>query len=182
MIIPVNPRWEGTAMEWEQQIVTALKQNGVEMVAYLPDGALSRLIELVENDPDIATVGVAREEEAVGVLSGAWLGGTRGALMCQSSGLANTLNAVGSLNKPARIPFVGLVSRRGELGEFNLAQVPFGYGMPAILDVLGVRNHSLDSDRDLENRVGLGVKTAFSTEEPYVLMLESTLTGEKDEF
>lgn len=169
-------------MSWEDQIVAGLKENDVRFVAYLPDTPLSSLIETVENEPAFTTIQLAREEEAIGILSGTWLGHQRGALLCQSSGLATTLNGLGSLSKPARIPFIGFVTRRGNLGEFNLAQVPFGYGMPEILDTMGIRNESIESSENLDNYIDMAIKTAFSIEEPYIVILESTLIGEKDEF
>lgn len=169
-------------MAWETAVVTALKNADVSVVAYLPDSTLSDLIERIEADEWFTTVSVTREEAAVGVLSGAWLGHRRGALLCQSSGLATTVNALGSLSKPARIPFLGIVTRRGNLGEFNLAQVPFGYNAGDVLDSMGIRNDSLDGTGDVEQAVTMAAQTAFGTEEPYVLLLESTLTGAKDEF
>lgn len=171
-----------TTNSWEDRIVTGLKRNGVTFIAYLPDTPLSSLIETIERDDELTAVRVSREEEAVGILSGAWLGHSRGALLCQSSGLATAVNALGSLSKPARIPFVGLVTRRGNLGEFNLAQVPFGYNMPQILDTMGIRNESISDLKTVEQYVDLASKTAFSTEEPYMLLLESTVLGVKDEF
>lgn len=171
-------------MSWERQIASALEANDIELVAHVPDGALAGLIEFVEADEAFTTVRVNREEEAVGVLAGGWLGGRRGALLCQSSGLATSINALASLALPARIPFLGVVSRRGDLGEFNLAQVPFGYAMPGLLDDLGVRNHRLGAvgDAEVERLADMAAKTAFSTEEPYLLLVEPTLTGAKDEF
>ena len=71
-----------------------------------------------------------REEEAVGILAGLFLGGQRGAMLVQSSGLGNTLNALGSLAMAYRIPFPMLVSLRGELGEFNPAQLHMGRAVP----------------------------------------------------
>lgn len=169
-------------MPWEHQIVSAFHENDVGVVTYLPDGALAGLIDVIEADDGFTTVRLAREEEGVGVVSGAWLGHERAALLCQTSGLATTINALASLSKPARIPFIGVVSRRGDLGEFNLAQVPFGYNVGAVLDAIGIRHHHLDAHHDIEDRVTLAINTAFSTEEPYILILESTLTGAKDEF
>lgn len=169
-------------MPWEQHIVTALRENDIGVVSYLPDGALAGLIDAVEADDDFTTIRLAREEEGVGVVSGAWLGHERAALLCQTSGLATTINALASLSKPARIPFIGIVSRRGDLGEFNLAQVPFGYHVGGILDEIGIRHTKLDEHHDVAHRVDLAIKTAFSTEEPYIVLLESTLTGAKDEF
>lgn len=164
-------------MTWYEEVTRALRDRGVDVVAYLPDSVVAPLIEEVEGDEYFETVPVAREEEAVAVLSGAWLGGRRGALVCQTSGLANTFNALGSLSKPWGLPFVGVVSRRGDLGEHNLAQVPAGYGMPRLLDTIGIRNRRLDDGDDVGRVVRLAAETAFSTEEPYVLLAESTLTG-----
>lgn len=166
-------------MTWYEEVVEALRDEDVDVVAYLPDSVVAPLIEAVEEDEDFEAVAVAREEEAIGVLSGAWLGGRRGALVCQTSGLANTLNAVGSLSKPWGLPFVGIVSRRGDLGEHNLAQVSGGYGMPRVLDEMGVRNSSMDGSTDVGQVVRLAAETAFSTEDPYVLLAEVTMTGGK---
>ena len=169
-------------MTWIDGVVSALTRNGVTRVAYLPDSALAGLIERVEADETFATIPLAREEQGVGILSGAYLGGERGALLCQSSGLATTINALCSLSRPARIPFLGIVSRRGDLGEFNDAQVPFGYAAGRVLDDVGIRNRRLDAPETVERDVDLAAKTAFATGEPYVLLLDSTLTGAKDEF
>lgn len=166
-------------MAWTDDALAGLKASDVDTVAHLPDSVVGPLIDRMEADDDFETVLVAREEEAVGILSGAWLGGRRGALVCQTSGLANTFNALGSLSKPWGLPFVGIVDRRGSIGEFNLAQTPAGYGMPDMLDALGIRNHCLHEGDDVAKYVRLAAKTAFDTQEPYVLLLEPTLTGGK---
>ena len=169
-------------MTWEGDVVDALAANGVTTVAYLPDTAVSSLLDRVESDDRFDTARLSREEGGVGVLSGTWLAGGRGALVCQSSGLATTINAFSSLSVPARIPLVALVTRRGDLDEFNAAQVPFGYGLEDVLDAIRVRNTSLEEPEEAGRRVGMAVRTAFSTREPYAVLLESTLTGAKDEF
>lgn len=166
-------------MSWHDETLQAFQDSGVEVVAHLPDSVVGPLVDRVEEDDRFETVPVAREEEAVAVLSGAWLGGRRGALICQTSGLANCFNALGSLSKPWGLPFVGVVSRRGNLAEHNLAQGPAGYGMPRLLDTVGVRNRSLEGSDDVGEVVRMAAETAFATEEPYVLLAESTLTGGK---
>lgn len=166
-------------MPWEEQVIDALKANGVDYVAYLPDSALWPLIRSIDADDFFDVYLVSREEEAVGVLSGAWLGGRKGALICQTSGLANTFNALAGVNKAWRIPFVGIVSRRGSIGEHNLAQSPAGYAMPRLLDDIGIRNYLVDASDDIEQIVEMSVQTAFSTEEPHIMLLEKTLFGGK---
>lgn len=168
-------------MDWIDQTIAALKRTEVELVAHLPDTKMAPLIEAAETDDAFETVLVTREEAAVGVLSGGWLGGKRGVLLCQSSGLANTFNALASLSVPARIPFVGIATRRGDLGEFNLAQVASGYNMTDLLDDVGVRNHAIHDEEHVEERIRMASETAFATETPYVILLESTVTGYKEE-
>jgi sulfopyruvate decarboxylase subunit alpha len=168
-------------MTWVEDATTALAAAGVELVAYLPDSKMGDLIDAVDADERFETVLVGREESAVGVLVGAWVGGTRGALLCQSSGLANTFNAIGSLAVPARVPFLGVVTRRGNLGEFNIAQVPTGYNMDELLDDVGVRNATVTDAENLEETVTLAGESAFSTQSPYVVLIEQTVTGRKSE-
>ncbi|MFB6298862.1 MAG: thiamine pyrophosphate-binding protein [Halobacteriales archaeon] len=166
-------------MSWERAVVDAFDRTGVDTVAYLPDSILDDLVGMLEADESIEAIRVSREEEAVGVLAGAWLGGRRGALVCQSSGLANCFNAIGSHVKPAGIPFLGLVTRRGGLGDHNFAQIPAGYNMPRLLDDMGVRNTSLDGSTDVGSSVELAIETTFSTADPYIMLLERELTGGK---
>ncbi|WP_436348678.1 thiamine pyrophosphate-binding protein [Natronorubrum sp. FCH18a] len=165
--------------QWILDAVDALKQADVEVVAHLPDSKIGPLIEAIESDSAFETVQVAREEAAIGVLTGAWVGGARGALLCQSSGLANAINAIGSLALPARTPFFAVVTRRGNLGEFNVAQVPVGYNIDRILDDFGVRNDTVTEADDVGHRIRLAAESAFSTATPYIILLEQTVTGSK---
>lgn len=166
-------------MAWERDVLESLKRHDVDVIAYLPDSILAPLVDRVESDDDLEAVRVPREEAGVAVLSGAWLGGRRGALLCQSSGLANCFNALGSHVKPAGLPFVGIVTRRGGLGDHNRAQIPAGYNLPRLLDDLGVRNRPVDRPDDVGDVVDRATETAFSTADPFVLLLEPTLTGGK---
>ncbi|MFB6303222.1 MAG: thiamine pyrophosphate-binding protein [Haloferacaceae archaeon] len=168
-------------VDWSVEAVAALRATGIDLAVGLPDSGVAPLFEATEAAPDLEALLVSREEEAVGVLGGAWVGGRRGVLLCQTSGLANALNAVGSLSVPARLPFVGLVSRRGALGEFNAAQVPAGYDMPAVLDALGVRNCVVERPGAVAERARLAATSAFSTGMPYVVFLDATVTGHKPE-
>lgn len=167
-------------MSWADDAFAAIEEQDIETVTYLPDSVVAPLIELVEAADGIQAIRVSREEEAVAILSGAWLAGQRGALVCQSSGLANCFNVLGSHVKPAGIPFVGLVTRRGALGDHNMAQIPAGYPLPRMLDDMGVRNFSLDGSLDVKQCVEMAIETSYSAEDPYILLLESTLTGGRE--
>lgn len=163
-------------MGWKEGVLAGLIEADVDLVAQLPDGAMGSIVdELPERG--VRTLRVEREESAIAAASGTWVTGDRGAVICQSSGLANAINAICSLSVPARLPFVAVVSRRGDLGEFNIAQVPAGYGLPAALDELGVRNHVISEAGSVETRIRMAAESAFSTRTPYVVFLDATVTG-----
>lgn len=169
------------APAWARSMLEAFRAEDIRQLVFLPDTVMGRLLALAEDDPFFELVGVHREEEAVGILTGLYLGGQRGAMLIQSSGLGNTLNALGSLAMAYRIPFPLLVSLRGELGEFNPAQLHMGRGVPGCLDALTIRHVTLRSTTDLETIVSGALKTCFTAEEPFGILLSAQLSGWKPE-
>src|SRR6267154_4846161 len=149
------------APAWARTVLNAFRDEDIRNLVFLPDTVMGRLLALAEEDPFFRLVGVHREEEAVGVLTGLYLGGQRGAMLIQSSGLGNTLNALGSLAMAYHIPFPLLVSLRGELGEFNPAQLHMGRAVPGCLDALNIRHVTLQSETDLGKIVSGALKTCF---------------------
>jgi sulfopyruvate decarboxylase TPP-binding subunit len=63
--------------DWRDQIFAALNAAEIRQVGYVPDAGHSRLIELVQADPDISAVSLTTEEEGIALAAGAWLGGQR---------------------------------------------------------------------------------------------------------
>jgi hypothetical protein len=77
---------------WPDEVYRVLKDAGVKQVAMVPDAGHSRLIRAFEADPETRLVTLTTEEEGVAMLAGAWLGGQRGVLLLQSSGVGNCIN------------------------------------------------------------------------------------------
>jgi sulfopyruvate decarboxylase alpha subunit len=169
------------APAWARTVLTCFRAEDIRNLVFLPDTVMGRLLALAEEDPFFRLVGVHREEEAVGILTGLFLGGQRGAMLVQSSGLGNSLNALGSLAMAYHIPIPLLVSLRGELGEFNPAQIQMGRAVPGCLDALTIQHVTLRSESDLETIVLGALKTCYTAEEPFGLLLSAQLTGWKPE-
>ena len=74
------------------------------------------MINRVISDRALDYVGAASEGEAVAIGAGAWLAGRGAVVMCQNSGLGNTVNPLTSLNWPFRIPALLIVTWRGQPG------------------------------------------------------------------
>ena len=168
-------------MPWTDIVFDRLKANGLEVVCHVPDGVLAPLIVRTEADPFFRAVPLTREEEGVGVLTGAYLGGRRGLLMMQVSGLGNSINGLASLAIPYQIPFLMLISQRGELGEFNPAQVAMGRAARPVLDALDIPHFTLESEERVATLFDGAVKTAYTAQRPVALFLSTEMVGWKKE-
>ena len=88
----------------------------MRQVAYVPDAGHARLIELCRADPAMRAVVLTTEEEGVALLAGAWLGGERGVLLMQSSGVGNCVNML-ALNQVGRFPLLALDHHARRVGR-----------------------------------------------------------------
>lgn len=170
---------QATTKSWHAIVQATLKANGVKLVTYVPDKVLTPLIKSLHADLDFTVFPTAREEEAVGILTGAWMGGRRGALLMQTSGFATLPNVIASLAVPGQIPLIMFVSERGTLGEFNLGQALVARTMRPVLQALAIEHHSITRLDELEFTVDRGIKQAVATQAPVCFILSPLLTGGK---
>jgi sulfopyruvate decarboxylase alpha subunit len=168
-----------TTGTWHAIVQRTLKQNDVRLVVYVPDKVFTPLIKSLHADPDFKAFATAREEEAVGILSGAWMGGKRGAVLMQTSGFGTIPNALASLAVPYQVPLIMFVSERGTLGEFNLGQAMVCKTMRPVLDSLGVETHTITRMDELAFIVDRSIKQAVATQAPVAFILSPLLTGGK---
>jgi sulfopyruvate decarboxylase alpha subunit len=164
---------------WHAIVIAALKRNAVRLATYVPDRVLTPLIKGLHADPDFTTFATTREEEAVGILAGAWMGGLRGALLMQTSGFATLPNALASLAVPYQIPLLMFVSERGTLGEFNWGQALVCKTMRPVLDALAMEHHTITRLDELDFVVDRSIKQAFATQASVAFILSPLLTGGK---
>ena len=164
---------------WHDIVLQTLKRNDIRLVPYVPDRVLTTLIKNLHADPFFTTFPTAREEEAVGIVSGAWMGGLRGAVLMQTSGFATLANVLASLVVPSQIPLIMFVSERGTLGEFNLGQSLVCRTMRPVLDSLAMEHHTCTRLDEFEFIVDRSIKQAVTTQAPVALILSPLLTGGK---
>jgi sulfopyruvate decarboxylase alpha subunit len=164
---------------WYEIVLQTLKRNDIKLVPYVPDRVLTRLIKELHADPFFTTFPTAREEEAVGIVSGAWMGGLRGAVLMQTSGFATLANVLASLALPYQIPLIMFVSERGTLGEFNYGQSLVCRTMRPVLDSLAMEHHTATRLDEFEFIVDRSIKQAITTQAPVALILSPLLTGGK---
>jgi sulfopyruvate decarboxylase alpha subunit len=165
--------------EWHEIVCTVLKRHQVKLVTYVPDNVLRPLIDVAHADHFFTAFSCAREEEALGIVAGAWMGGLRGIVLMQTSGFATLPNAIASLAVPFQIPVLMMVSERGTLGEFNIGQSLVARTMRPVLHALAVEHHTLTRLDEVEFIVDRSITQAVSTQAPCVFILSPLLTGGK---
>jgi len=168
-------------MEWAHTIVSILKANEISSISFVPDAVIGKILKAAEKDPYFQFTTLAREEEGVGIITGEYLGGRYGALMMQSAGLGNCVNALASLAIPYQIPFLMLISQRGELGEFHACHVTLGKALRKILDALGILHFTIEREEDVSTLLNGAIKTAYASDQPVAVILSTAFVGWKEE-
>ncbi len=166
------------AIAWPDAIFAELQRWGVRQVAYVPDGGHARLIRSIHADPAMRAIPLTTEEEGIAVLSGAALGGARGVLLMQSSGVGNCVNML-SLVKTCRFPLLVLVTMRGEWGEFNPWQVPMGATTEAAFRLMDVEVRRADRPEDVAQTVSAAARMVFEGGSAVAVLLGQRLIGAK---
>ncbi len=168
-----------TETTWHGIIHATLKAHDVKLVTYVPDNVLRPLIERIHADDFFTAFTCTREEEAVGIVSGAWMGGMRGVVLMQTSGFATLPNVLASLPVPFQIPVLLIVSERGTLGEFNIGQAMVARTMRPVLDSIAMEHHTLSRLDEVEFITDRSIRQAVATQQPACLILSPLLTGGK---
>src|ERR1700690_42091 len=146
------------AVTWHEIVLATLKSNNVKVIIYVPDKVFTPLIKALHDDPFFTVFATTREDEAIGIVTGAWMGGRRGAVLMQTSGFGTIPNALASLVVPYQIPAIMFVSERGTLGEFNLGQALVCRTLRPGLESLGVEHPTTPRHDELEFIVDRSVK------------------------
>lgn len=163
---------------WQRDVFDVLKSHDVKHVVYVPDAGHSVAIRMAEADPEITSVVLTTEEEGIGYLAGAWLGGERGALLMQSSGVGNCINTL-ALQAMARFPLLMVVTMRGDWAEFNGWQNPMGQATETALRSVGVMTWRADRPDDVQPLLHGAATMAFNGDAATALLLGQRLIGEK---
>ena len=145
-----------------EQFIQAARHHGFALYAGVPCSYLRSFINYVIDAEALRYVGVANEGDAVAVAAGAELGGMRGVVMLQNSGLGNAVSPLTSLTHTFHIPLLLIVTLRGEpggapdepqhelMGEittglFDLMDIPWTYFPREDADVAPVLDEAVAS-------------------------------------
>ena len=98
-------------------IVNALKREKADFVVTLPEDPSVDLVERISHDNYFTYIRVVNEGQGIGITAGAALAGRRAVFVTGIAGLLVATWELSWMSSVYRIPFVLLVSNRGDIGD-----------------------------------------------------------------
>ncbi|MGQ0677363.1 MAG: phosphonopyruvate decarboxylase [Rhodospirillales bacterium] len=150
------------------------RARGFGFYTGVPCSFLSPFINRAIAHPKLDYVGAASEGEAVAIAAGAWLAGRKTVVMCQNSGLGNTVNPLTSLNFSFRIPTLLIVTWRGQPGLKDEPQHELmGQITAEMLDTIRVTHQRFPKDpKEIPQAIDLACKNMEQQSLPAALIME----------
>ncbi len=131
--------------ETGRRIADELASCEVKLVASLPDNWLTDIINAVARDHRFIHVPVNREESAIGLCSGAYMGALGSAALMGASGLMTVIYAVTKINYTYAIPLFIMATLRGAAGDHHKHHVSNGLYLLPILEAIDLPYAIVDS-------------------------------------
>jgi sulfopyruvate decarboxylase subunit alpha len=126
------------------KFVDRLQEVGFDFFTGVPDSILAgALAGLMERR---AYVPAVREDEAIAMAAGAFMGGKTPVVLLQNSGLGTSLNTLISLNLIYLQPCLLVISWRGHNGKDAPEHLVMGQVMTQLLDLVRIPHRSLGAD------------------------------------
>ena len=160
-------------------IYDALKSAGISLMSALPETWLVHLVQMADDDPDVTLVRLNKEEEGVGLSTGAYFAGQKSAMLMQNHGFLASINGIVSLAQLYRIPLLMLISFRGGMGEPDPWQTEGGLVTESVLQSLGIPYHTLSAPETVHKEINQALTLAYSSLRPVALLLTRDLMWEE---
>src|SRR5437773_2239786 len=100
-------------MSRSQQFLDSLEHYGYNFFTGVPCSLFEGVTRILDREPRYGYISAVREDSALGLAAGAFLGGRQPVVFMQNSGLGVSVNAILSLNQIYDIPALLVVSWRG---------------------------------------------------------------------
>jgi sulfopyruvate decarboxylase subunit alpha len=152
------------------EFVAALKGAGFNFFAGVPCSLLKGLVSLLDGDASAHYISATREDSAIGMAVGAWLGGRLPMVLMQNSGLGVSVNALASLSTLYDIPTLLVISWRGEGGRDAPEHLMMGEIMLPVLDLMKIQHRVLSAE-PMEQQVQWAKDVMVSTGKPAALIV-----------
>lgn len=163
-------------MNLAKKLVDDFVSNDVNFVTTVPCKQLAGVIDEIENNSSIYHIPSNKEDEGIGLCSGAFMGGKRPAIIMQNTAIGVTINTLVTLTQFYRMPLPMLISYRGELGEPVACQVEMAVHTKALLAQLNIPTYHFHKASDAEEFDRI-LKYTFMANKPVAILTDATFWG-----
>jgi sulfopyruvate decarboxylase subunit alpha len=154
-------------------IITAIKQSGVEFILAVPDIVTSKgLLFPIAADKELRLVRVCKEDECVGIASGLSYSDKRALILIQYTGFLDSLNAIRAVAVEYKQPIVMMVGLLGHEPE-RLPTESGRYGVriiEPICDAMGIPHHLIRGDADIA-KIKPAIDKAYADSYPVAFLI-----------
>jgi sulfopyruvate decarboxylase subunit alpha len=157
----------------EDKIVKDFIKNRIEFVTTVPCKQLAGVIDKVEDAEEIFHIPSNKEDEGIGLCSGAFMGGKRSAIIMQNTAIGVVINTLATLTQYYRMPLPMLISYRGELGEPVACQVEMAVHTKALLQQLHIPTYHFHREEDVAELDDILAYT-FMCNKPVAILTDAT--------
>ena len=160
-------------MSITQNMINAMVNNKIQFVTTVPCKQLSGIIELLEQDERILHVPSNKEDEGMGLCTGAYMGGKRPCIIMQNTAIGVTINALATLIQFYRMPLPMLISYRGEVGEPVACQVEMAVHTKALLNQLSIPIYHFHKPEDADELTDI-LSYCYMSKKPVAVLMDAT--------
>lgn len=168
-------KYRGVEMRYSlknaKAIVDALKAAGIDYVATLPDSFNTQVHKLIRDDPSFKWVVATREDEAMAICAGAFLGGKKPCVIMEASGYGNAAGFLARICIVHHIPLLILSSHVPAPGEMFYHHSETRYLAEPILKGCGIPYCSLMNISDVDTVVREAQLTVEGQKIPVAIMI-----------
>ena len=132
-----------------KRIADELAACGVRLVASLPDNWLTGVINAIDGDARFVHIPVNREESAIGLCSGAYMGAMGCAALMGASGYMTVIYAITKINYTYEIPLFLMLTLRGGVGDHHKHHVSNSLYLRPVLEAINMSYRVIDEPGDI---------------------------------
>lgn len=147
-----------------------LERHGYDFFTGVPCSLFEGVTRILDAEPRYGYISAVREDSALGIAAGAYLGGRQPVVLMQNSGLGVSVNAVASLNQIYDIPVLLLVSWRGQDGHDAPEHIVMGEVTEPLLTLLQIP-YAIAEPSTLDRDIGRLTRTMRETSRPVALVV-----------
>ena len=163
-------------MSIDKKITEDLVAADIGFVTTVPCKQLAGVIDEIDRHPDIFHIPSNKEDEGMGLCAGAWMGGTRSAIIMQNTAIGVTINTLATLIQYYRMPLPMLISYRGELREPVACQVEMAVHTKALLDELKIPTYHFHTQADADE-LPMILDYTFMCNKPVAILTDANFWG-----